>query len=168
MQITSKILFYSAVILIIGLVLKTLGVFHTNIPILISFVFILSGLGLFANYFGSHKVFVLTASAMIFYSGFLLLLKHYFSIDLRIFSFIPNVMLIAGLNFTLLFIENSEKKVYLLLAGGLILLFFIISLLLHTISFLQFGYYLYKIAHTFWFFMVLLFIFLTIIMREKH
>jgi hypothetical protein len=145
-----------------------MGVYHTNIAVLFSFIFILSGLVLFTNYFGSHRVFVLTASAMVFYSGFLLLLKYYFSFDLAIFTFLPNLVLIAGLNFLLLYLENRDRRLYLIISIVFLLIFLISSYLMHAISWFMFGHYLYRIAHSFWFFMLLLFLFLVIIMREKR
>lgn len=168
MQVTSKIVIYSAAVLVIGLLLKVIGLYHTNIAILFSFIFILSGLVLFTNYFGTHRVLVLTAAAMVFYSGFLLLLKYYFTFDLQIFTFVPNLMLIAGLNFLLLYIENRDRRLYLIIGTSLVILFLIISSLMHALSWFLFGHYLYRIAHSFWFFMLLLFLFLVIIMREKR
>ena len=158
MQTPGRIISYSLLILILGIILKTVGLFNTNMSVLVSFVLVFSGVGFFANFFGSHRPFMLTISTLIFYSGFMLLLKTYFSFEIRIFSFLPNLLLICGLNFLLLFVENRSKKAFLLFAIVFSAVAVGLSKIFGVMNFANVLYYFVEIIRSFWFFIVLLLI----------
>lgn len=168
MRVTGRIISYSLIILILGILLKVTGILHTNTSVLFAFALILSGAGIFTNYFGSQSPKLLFSAASIFFLGFIIILVSFFSVDIGGRFYTPVILLVAGINFLLLFFDDMKRKMYLLLFAVLGGVGFIILAYHGGMSFHSFFMGIWDIIRSFWLFLLLLLvIILSIVFRDK-
>ena len=123
------ILVYLLIFLVLSIILKIIGLIDVEGSEILGYALIFYGISLVYLSFGRNKKILLFIGSTFFLTGIALFLINNFDFNDNSSLIYPSILLIPGINFLLIFIEDNSSKVSLILSILLLLVGFY-----HTIS----------------------------------
>jgi len=144
------ILIYLLIFLALSIVLKLFGVIDVANVELLAYGLIFYGITLVYTSFGKKQSGILFIGSSLFLTGFLLFLINSFEFTNGNEIIFPAVLLIIGIDFLMLFLDNRERKSFLAVSLTSIISAIIVILLLGSITFQTFFTSIINIAEKYW------------------
>jgi len=147
---TQPILVYLLFFLALSLVLKLFGIIDVTGSELLGYAFIFYGITMVYTSFGRNQQIVLFFGSSLFLTGLLLFLINNFEFTDDYYIIFPAVLLIIGINFLMLYLDNPDKKNFLAIALTAIVSAVAVTIILGSITFGNFITSLGNIASKYW------------------
>jgi len=141
---------YLLIFLALSIVLKLLGVIDVANIELIGYAFIFYGITLVYTSFGKKQTVVLFIGSSVFLVGLVLFLINNFEFTNSKEIIFPAILLIIGINFLMLFLNNTGRKRFLAISLTSIISAIIVTLLLGSITFQDFFTSIINIGEKYW------------------
>jgi hypothetical protein len=123
------------VFLALSIILKLFGVIDVDSIELLGYALIFYGINLVYTSFGKKQAGILFAGSSLFLTGLLLFLISSFEFVSDNEIIFPSILLILGINFLMLFFDDTGNKRYLAISIVSILSALIVTIFLGTITF---------------------------------
>jgi hypothetical protein len=144
------ILIYLLIFLALSIILKLFGVIDVSNIELLGYAFIFYGITIVYTSFGKNHPIALFFGSSLFLTGLLLFLISNFEFSDSNEIIFPSILLILGINFLMLFFNNLKKKGFLAVSLTSILLAVVVTILLGSITFLNFYNSILNITAKYW------------------
>jgi hypothetical protein len=147
---SQPILIYLLIFLALSVVLKLFGVIDvTNIELL-GYAFIFYGITMVYTSFGKNQSVILFSGSSLFLTGLLLFLLSNFDFTSSREIIFPAILFILGIDFLMLFLDNTIRKNYLAISVTAILSAITVTILLWSITFQNFLTSIENITAKYW------------------
>ena len=130
--------------------LKLFGLIDVSNTELIGYALIFYGITIAYSSFGKNQPIILFLGSSLFLSGFLIFLYKNFEFTNFNETIFPAILLIAGINFFMLFMDNPVRKRFLAISLTSILSGIVVIFLLGSITFKNFSTSILNIAEKYW------------------
>jgi hypothetical protein len=136
--------------LALSIILKLFGVIDVSNIELLGYAFIFYGITIVYTSFGKNHPIALFFGSSLFLTGLLLFLISNFEFSDSNEIIFPSIQLILGIDFLMLFFNNLKKKSFLAVSLTSILLAVVVTILLGSITFLNFYNSIINIIAKYW------------------
>lgn len=150
MSNTQPILIYLLIFLALSIVLKLFGIIDVTGSELLGYAFIFYGITMVYSSFGENQQVVLFFGSSLFLTGLLLFLISNFEFTNDLDIIFPSILLIVGINFLMLFLDNPLRKYFLAVSLTSIISALAVTVLLGSITFSNFFTSVDNIAGKYW------------------
>lgn len=150
MRNNHPILIYLLIFLVLSIILKLFGVIDVSNTELLGYAFIFYGIAMVYTSFGRNQPVVLFFGSSLFLTGFLLFLISNFDFDDGNEIIFPSILLILGIDFLMLFFNNTKKKNFLAISLTSVLSAVVVTILLGSITFNNFYISIINIVAKYW------------------
>ncbi len=144
------ILLYLLIFLALATALKLLGVIDVQSTELLGYAMIFYGINLVYISFGKKERGILFIGTSLFLIGILIFLTNHFEFLNEREIIFPSILFIAGINFLMLFFDDTSKKNFFLISATLIFAAITVTALLGNITLPLFLNSIIKITIKYW------------------
>jgi hypothetical protein len=131
---TQPILIYLLIFFAITILLKLFGIIDVSNAELFGYLLIFYGITLVYTSFGKGQPFILMLGSSLFLTGFLLILINYFEFNNKSEIIFPSILMILGIDFLMLFLDNRLKKNYLAISATCLLSAVVVIVMLGSVT----------------------------------
>lgn len=150
MSNSQPIFIYLLIFLALSIVLKLFGVIDVTTVELLGYALIFYGITLVYTSFGKNHTGILFIGSSLFLTGLLLFLINNFEFTNSNEIIFPAVLLIIGINFLMLFLDNTERLSFIAVSLTAIFSAIIVTFLLGSITFRTFFISIINIVEKYW------------------